>query len=50
MEISEGSLSPSELQAEYQTVKQLCKIPAAFVKATNSQSWEEVCKNHYILR
>ena len=33
-----------ELQGQCQTVKQLCKIQAAFVKATHCETWDEACK------
>lgn len=45
-ELSEGQMSFLELQAECQTIKQLSKMQAAFVKATNSRTWEEACEKY----
>ena len=45
-EVSEGSLSFTELQSQCQTVKQLCKIQAAFMKATHCETWDDACKKY----
>ena len=40
-EVKEGKLTLQELSSECHSIKQLAKIQVGFMKATNSNSWEE---------
>ena len=40
-EVVDGQLSFSELPIQCQAIKQLGKIQAAFIKATNCETWDE---------
>ena len=41
MEVAEAKISPTEMNSECISIKQLNKVQSAFIKGTNSSSWAE---------
>ena len=46
LELSEETISLAELSSECNSIKQLQKVQAAFMKGTNTSTWEE-CQQKY---